>query len=154
MKCAHCKQDKPEEEFINKRNGGFTKRCLRCRENLDQGHKRWHQRNPDHNRKYLQKYHYGLSEEEYSTLLQVQRGMCAICDVVLDNFKHTHVDHCHDSKLVRGILCNNCNLGIGHLKHNVQTLQRAIVYLQGTFNDGSSNVSSTEVSESRRPLES
>src|SRR5258706_15403002 len=42
--------------------------------------------------------------------------------------KHTHIDHCHDSKVVRGILCSHCNLGIGHLKESRAIMERAIAY--------------------------
>lgn len=41
------------------------------------------------------------------------------------------VDHCHDKKKVRGMLCNNCNTGLGYFKDDTTRLQRAIDYLNG-----------------------
>ena len=80
---------------------------------------------------------YGLTEESYIALFNKQDGKCAICAATLRMFncqierKHnTHIDHCHTTGRVRGILCSGCNLGIGQFKDNVETLLSAIAYLQ------------------------
>lgn len=68
---------------------------------------------------------YGLELAEYERLFQKQKGLCAICKTAgpLD------VDHCHGTQLVRGLLCGNCNRGIGCLKENPSILRAAIRYL-------------------------
>jgi len=58
-------------------------------------------------------------------MVQEQNGLCAICCVA----PATHVDHCHETKKIRGVLCNNCNVGLGFFKDNVSSLQNAIKYL-------------------------
>ncbi|MDQ4024250.1 MAG: endonuclease VII domain-containing protein, partial [Actinomycetota bacterium] len=52
-------------------------------------------------------------------------GLCAVCGVA----EPKHVDHCHGTDEVRGLLCLNCNQGIGRFEDDVETLRRAIVYL-------------------------
>ena len=77
---------------------------------------------------------YGLSMAQYESILAVQSGCCAIClksvDVINGKARHFSVDHNHTTGKVRGILCNNCNLGIGALGDRLELLQRAVVYLE------------------------
>jgi len=68
---------------------------------------------------------YGLSYLEVTRMKQEQNGLCAICLVS----PATHIDHCHETGKIRGMLCNNCNAGLGFLKDNVSNLQNAINYL-------------------------
>jgi hypothetical protein len=51
---------------------------------------------------------YGISSEEYETLLDAQDGVCAICKSPPKK-NRLHVDHCHETGLVRGLLCAHCN---------------------------------------------
>jgi hypothetical protein len=76
-------------------------------------------------RKACLKRNYGLSLEGYSELAAQQKFCCKICG------KKTklHVDHCHTTGKIRGLLCHNCNLGIGNLQDNPLLLQKAIEYL-------------------------
>lgn len=76
---------------------------------------------------------YGLTHEAYLAKIAAQNNLCLICQIP---FKSTntkmsfpHVDHCHTNKNVRGILCQSCNLGIGHFKENPSFLKAAIEYL-------------------------
>jgi hypothetical protein len=73
---------------------------------------------------------YGLSLEEYNSLLDKQQGCCAICGTHQDKFKiKLSIDHCHTSKKVRGLLCSNCNHGLGQFKDSVIFLKSAIDFL-------------------------
>lgn len=69
---------------------------------------------------------YGLTEEEYTDLLDQQKGCCAICKESLDIIA---IDHCHETLKVRGLLCKSCNSGIGFLKEDKEILLSAISYL-------------------------
>jgi DNA-directed RNA polymerase subunit RPC12/RpoP len=68
-------------------------------------------------------------------MLAVQDNKCAICgkedDTVLSSgaYKRLAVDHCHKTGKLRGILCENCNRGIGMFKDNQELLEQAIRYL-------------------------
>jgi hypothetical protein len=72
---------------------------------------------------------YGITQEEYLELLRQQRGQCKLCERGLDDM-YPHVDHCHDSGRVRGILCGQCNRGLGLLGDSPDLLERAVLYLR------------------------
>ena len=65
-----------------------------------------------------------------------QQGKCAICtNEITLQFNagaevHAHVDHDTETLRIRGLLCGNCNRGIGCLKHNEEILKSAITYLE------------------------
>jgi hypothetical protein len=61
-------------------------------------------------------------------ILLGQAGLCKICLIEL-TLKASCLDHCHKTGFVRGCLCRSCNTGIGYFKDNVETLQKAIDYL-------------------------
>lgn len=78
------------------------------------------------------KRNFNLSEEEYLNLLKSQNNSCAICKQEFKISKFIHVDHCHKTNKVRGILCNKCNTGIGQLQHNSKYLRVAAMYCEYT----------------------
>jgi hypothetical protein len=71
---------------------------------------------------------YELSETELKELQEKSQGICEICNRFIGESK-LHVDHCHDSNKVRGLICGPCNRGIGLFDENMATLFRAIQYL-------------------------
>lgn len=72
---------------------------------------------------------YGLSVSEYEKILSDQNNVCAVCESTFKNAKDTHIDHCHTTGAVRGILCHRCNTGIGMLGDTAEGVQRALAYL-------------------------
>jgi len=74
---------------------------------------------------------YNLSEAEYQILLLKQKSRCAICGISqAEMSRNLSIDHCHATGKVRGLLCGNCNRGIGFLEENISTLENAIKYLR------------------------
>lgn len=71
---------------------------------------------------------YGITLEQFDAMLAVQDGKCAICRGDGDG-KAWHVDHCHDTNRVRGILCALCNRGIGHFRESAELLRSAATYM-------------------------
>ena len=77
-----------------------------------------------------------LTQEDFNQLLKFQQNCCAICyrnfeDIVQSGIKKSPcIDHNHQTNEVRGLLCHNCNVGIGFLGENLEALSRAISYLQ------------------------
>ena len=72
---------------------------------------------------------YGITQSEFDQMLINQNNKCAICGSKFKNSKSTHIDHCHNSSRVRGLLCNDCNLAIGQFNDNPELMQNAIKYL-------------------------
>lgn len=72
---------------------------------------------------------FGISAADYDAMLAAQGSCCAICNTE-PNGRPWHVDHDHATGRVRGILCDNCNRGLGHFRDDVGFLNRAIEYLK------------------------
>lgn len=97
-------------------------------------HKEWWSK---HGRDQNLRKRYGIGVQEYKELLDKQEGNCAICgkhsSSVFTKGKEGFelcVDHCHDTGKVRGLLCENCNTGIGKLNDSIDLLQKAMNYLE------------------------
>lgn len=84
-------------------------------------------------------YKYGLSSEDYESLLVEQNFVCAICgcteseneiDRKLSRPRRFAVDHCHTTGLVRGLLYSTCNKCLGMAKDNPDILRKAAMYLE------------------------
>jgi hypothetical protein len=74
---------------------------------------------------------YGITAEQFNEMLARQNGVCAICGQDNTRFgKRLAIDHDHDTGDVRGLLCNSCNGALGLFKDDVDTLKKAIEYLQ------------------------
>ena len=82
----------------------------------------------------LMKNVYGISEAEYEKQLAKQKGKCAICGKEFDfknkNKDTIHIDHCHTTGQLRGLLCGECNKGIGFFHDNPELLLAAIKYIK------------------------
>lgn len=70
---------------------------------------------------------YGITLDDYNKLFEKQGGQCAICSKTQE--RTLHVDHCHSSGRVRGLLCQKCNMAIGLLHDSVDLLKKAVKYL-------------------------
>jgi hypothetical protein len=79
-------------------------------------------------REYHLRRRYGIGQAEFDRMLAEQAGRCAICGEP----DPQHVDHDHRTGWVRGILCFNCNGGLGQFKDSPRILAGAITYLKGT----------------------
>jgi hypothetical protein len=103
--------DKPESDYHRNaaRADGLLAYCKPCWAAIGREHR------------------YGITQEEFDQLMVEQDGACAIC--VNPFILAPHVDHCHATGSVRGLLCTNCNTGLGKFRDSVENLQRAIAYL-------------------------
>ncbi len=81
------------------------------------------------------KRHYGLTLDDYQKMLDKQNNRCAICEKEESSIsrfgtpKRLTVDHCHATGRIRGLLCDNCNRGLGFLRDSIHLLRKSIDYL-------------------------
>lgn len=135
-KCNRCAEEKEPEEFYRirptGRNSYLQQPCKVCSRELQAERAaadpvRWRLRNWT-----LQLKAYGLTPAIYEWMLRKQCSRCAICGI--DNPARTghlrfHVDHCHKTGKVRGLLCASCNTGLGRFHDDPDLLKTAIAYL-------------------------
>ncbi len=125
--CVTCGGEKPLDDFYPRRRS--CKSCVR------EHQRRFRNAQPDYNRAHNLQKRYGISVDEYKTLLANHNFACAICKVEIPDalgYKGKGsgvVDHNHETGDVRGILCSKCNLVLGHARESTDILYQAIVYL-------------------------
>lgn len=78
---------------------------------------------------------FGMSVDEYEAMLEKQDGVCAICaspetHVINGKTVSLAVDHCHTTHKIRGLLCSDCNRGLGHFKDEAKRLRAAADYIE------------------------
>ena len=136
-KCRKCGFEANREEelklFVTANNGSLYGRAQECKEcNLRDSKVYRDTKGKDVLRKSHLKRHYNMTLEDYDEMLQEQEGRCKICGTTetFSNSVHFHVDHCHSSGEVRGLLCGPCNQGLGQFKDNISSLESAIKYLK------------------------
>jgi hypothetical protein len=74
---------------------------------------------------------YGITQSQYDEMFDSQGRACAVCRTTTPTSKGWNIDHCHNSGVVRGILCSHCNMGLGQFRDDVDRLMRAAEYLAG-----------------------
>ncbi|TYB70192.1 hypothetical protein FXF51_03755 [Nonomuraea sp. PA05] len=124
--CPRCKEIKPVADFGRNKaeKSGLAAYCKPCHNTVMRDERI---KNHGSTRNYHLKRRYGITEDDFVRMLARQGGLCAICRAVPGTF----VDHCHATGQVRGVLCFNCNNGLGHFGDNTVLLELAALYLAG-----------------------
>jgi len=74
---------------------------------------------------------YGLTKEQFLNLAEKQDYLCAICNAsALDRPYQLAVDHDWETNEIRGLLCNSCNVALGHMNDDPSKLRNAADYLE------------------------
>ena len=75
---------------------------------------------------------YGMTIEGYDAMLAAQDGKCALCgrEPYNGSGKKLHIDHDHETKIIRGLLCHGCNTGLGSFRDDIMLLSKAVEYLR------------------------
>jgi hypothetical protein len=96
----------------------------------------WLAKNPNANRNKHYKKRYGITVEEYESMAKAQNYLCAICERPETKTRKDGtvmilcVDHNHLTGQVRDLLCNKCNILLGHLETGNVTFSQLIHYLK------------------------
>lgn len=125
--CSKCKVEKPRSEFgkDKRRPDGLYPQCRECKSTA---HKESYHKVAA--KRLEQKY--GITSEQRTEMFEAQKGCCKICGKhESEQRRALAVDHCHTTGAVRGLLCDNCNRGIGYFRDNPEVLKAAIKYLGG-----------------------
>jgi hypothetical protein len=126
-KCPTCGETDIAKFYVDKEGNRTNKTCRECHKEACK--KRWHARDWL-DRWASRNYKYGVTKEHLIELYQKQNGKCAICNEEPSTQRGLHVDHCHDSGKVRGLLCHGCNTALGSFKDNPDLLTKAIEYIR------------------------
>lgn len=135
--CNICKKVKPFAEFKRDKtcHHGIRNICLTCNRSTQRAYYHNTKAIPLFKKKRVAslkkhdlKRKYGITPDQHATMLSKQNGKCAICGQD-GNGRSLHVDHCHTTGRVRGMLCNTCNVGLGSFNDNPMLLALAIQYL-------------------------
>lgn len=127
--CTCCRQLKRMDlfPFVNRGKLLYHSQCRACK------NKKKSERNklsPEKERSRRLKLDYGITMEKYISMKEDQKFRCLICNRLEEDIKKSlAVDHCHVTKKVRGLLCFNCNVGLGYFKDNKDLLLKAAEYL-------------------------
>lgn len=121
----HYKQNK--EKYNAKSKAWREANPEKAKENRKRNYEINKERDLTYSTKYNRLKRTGVTDEKYQIQLEKQQGLCAICKGTCT--KALAADHCHNTNTFRGLLCNNCNRGLGHFKDNPQLLIQAIKYL-------------------------
>lgn len=112
-KCRLCLEIKPIINFSIRNTGIHRNECKTC----------WRDKNLYNSFK--------ITLSQYKELSNNQNNTCAICfSEFSPNGQNLSVDHCHKTGIIRGLLCSECNFGLGKFKDNIELLNNAIKYLK------------------------
>jgi len=125
-KCKYCLKEKQLNEFP-KHSGhrdGHAATCKQCKKikypPTAEQKQRAYERNIKRN--------YGITIDDYDAMYEKQGGLCLGCKKG-NSGSRFHIDHCHKTGKVRGLLCGKCNAALGLVEDNIATLSNLIVYL-------------------------
>lgn len=125
--CPDCQTIQPVEAFPRNRadRSGFATYCRPChnartRANIKKNH--------GNTRNYHLMGRYGLTGAEYDRMFAAQGGLCAVCRKATA----AHVDHDHETEVVRGLPCSSCNQALGNARDDIDVLRRLVNYLHAS----------------------
>ncbi len=121
--CPDCEKELRVAEFGNNRtmSDGLTGYCRPCHNKRVRAARE----RAGGSRAYHLPRRYGITVAQYDEMFEKQGGLCDLCH----ERKAEHVDHCHETKTVRALLCFNCNQGLGNFMDNEATMLAAAEYV-------------------------
>ena len=144
INCTKCGEIKDESQFRPrpKLMRGYNSWCRECE--LNANRKRYVPKEKKEKKpidetkvkfsakKRMLKHRHSIDYDTYLKMYEDQKGKCKICgvDKELGGVSGLFVDHCHSTNKIRGLLCTNCNSGLGKFMDNIELLNNAINYIK------------------------
>lgn len=127
--CSKCKIEKQLAEFCKSKNGKlgahhYCKSCLSIQKKNGYDYLK--------SKNIALKRYYNLTLQEVENLFTNQNKKCKICNIeylTVSKSGGLYIDHCHNTKKVRGLICIKCNSLLGNCNDNISILKSAINYL-------------------------
>jgi len=147
-KCSKCHLIKPIKDFYKDKRAkdGKSCQCKKCkdkatatwrdthRSDRSEYQKKYRELNRDKLNETAKKHHYlrryGITKEKAAVLIEKAENKCQICGDGFSKENPAHIDHDHNTGIVRGVLCRCCNSGLGLFKDNPDILKLALEYLK------------------------
>ncbi len=135
-RCTQCGIVKLRSEFYPRKSSSPNAIRAECKQCSIDGVANWQvgrrERVRETNWRTCLRRYYGITAEQYDEMLAAQGDVCAICGgtETTRNRKRLYVDHCHRTRLIRGLLCSRCNHGVGAMRDDPDLLKSAWVYLE------------------------
>lgn len=137
--CNRCKVEKAPTEFHSRKCRGkpgfLDYQCIPCtrirsRETYARRRAAGYRPKAAYKHGSTIKSKYGITADEYTAMLALQGGACALCGTVPPaTARKMCVDHCHETGQVRALLCNPCNGGLGCFRDSEHVLRLAAKYI-------------------------
>ena len=125
--CSLCGEKKPLLEYYERSPGKLRAECKRCVRGRNKNYYEKTYSNSEHRK--VNKPSLGR-RKHYPALFEAQGGRCAICGTHESKVgRKLHVDHDHETEVIRELLCGSCNMGLGNFKDDPERLAKAIEYL-------------------------
>lgn len=157
--CTKCGQSKPLDQFrVKRQSGGYSQTVAQCRVCEINAASDRQRRNKVGHRAYQAAYErriagtpikvradrkrnlnrYGITQGDYLAMLEAQGGGCAVCetDDPGTGLRHFHIDHCHTTGRVRGLLCSLCNRALGMLAEDAGRCEAMAAYIRSDTRAG------------------
>lgn len=124
--CFLCEEVKAIADFPTS-NSKPRPQCKSCISIIQ---REYREKNPERVRTAWLKFHYGLTLQEYSDMLEACNGRCEVCGDLPAHKGGLHIDHNHETGVVRGMLCFHCNSALGQVREDVERLRALIAYIE------------------------
>lgn len=122
-RCYLCKTEKQPGDFYRGQN-----RCIPCSKKLA---KKYYHQNKEQHRFVKIRSKYGINKNEWEELLTDSVEVCHACGEKATD-RCLHIDHCHETGKVRGLLCHGCNIALGGVKDDPTKLEALVNYLSNS----------------------
>ncbi len=131
--CLNAQQQKYRKDYPKIYKAAQKRYRDKYKKRISRKNAEYRKNHPDSQRETYYPREYGITIGDYDDMYIEQGGCCAICGTHQSKLnKRLHIDHCHKTDKVRGLLCSSCNTAIGLLKEDSGIIKNVLKYLEDT----------------------